>query len=82
MSRTTTVTVSGTLEIRPRNDEPGLLLVLNGSGKVVWTETLCSDIYELSYDDFPNSNPVINTVRYSGDESISFDNVTFRYLFG
>jgi hypothetical protein len=82
MSRTTTVTVSGTLEIKPRNDEPGLLLVLNGSGKVVWTETLCSDIYELSYDDFPNSNPVINTVQYSGDESITFDNVTFRYLFG
>ena len=82
MSRTSTITVSGTLEIKPRNDEPGLLLVLNGSGKIVWTETLCSDIYELSYDDFPNSNPVIKTVQYSGENGISFENVTFEYLLG
>lgn len=80
MSQSVTVTVLGTLEIKPRNDEPGLLLILNGSGKVVWTETLCSDISELNYDDFQNSNPVITTVPFSGEEGITFENVTIKYL--
>ena len=82
MTESVTVTVSGTLEIKPRDGEPGLLLIMNGSGKVVWSGTLCSTISEMNYDDFPNSNPVVTTAPYSGESGITFENVTFEYLLG
>ncbi len=82
MSETTTVTVSGTLELKPREGESGLLMILNGDGKVYYSAICCTDIYEMNLDDFQNSNPVISTVPYSCENSISFENVPFDYLLG